>query len=327
MRQIVLEAPGKFVERQAQKPSAGPGEALVRIRRVGLCGTDFSAFVGRHPICTYPRVLGHELAGEIVEIGNNDHGLRAGDTCAIDPYLYCGSCPACRRGKTNCCEHVQVYGVHVDGGMQGYLPVRLDHLYKSDSLSADQLALIETLGIGAHAVDRSGLTKNETALVIGAGPIGLGIIGFARLTGASVSVVESNPHRRRFAEMAGVEARAELDNQIADAVFDATGSSASMSKSVEHVATMGRLVFVGLTKEPVKLNDGAFHQREITIYASRNSVGQFPRIIRLMEERKIDTCAWISDRMALKEVPSRLMCLPGKSTLVKAMVELDDSDI
>lgn len=326
MRQILLSAPGEFVERQVDRPSPQPGEAIVRVRRVGVCGSDFHAFAGRHPIYTYPRVLGHELAGEIAELPVNSNGFSIGDKCAIDPYIFCGTCRACRKGRTNCCEQLKLYGVHVDGGMQGYMSVRLDLLHKSKKLSLDELALIETLGIGAHAVVRSKLETGEIALVIGAGPIGLAVIQFARLVGASVRVVEFNPVRRAFASSMGAEALPEMDNKLADVVFDATGSSGSMANSLAHVAATGRLVFVGLTKDDVAINDTLLHRREITIYASRNSCGQFPRIIRLIEEGKIDIAPWITDRFSLAEVPFKLKDLPGSSTLIKAIVDLDDSD-
>jgi len=326
MRQILLKAPGELVERKVDPPAPQPGEAMVRIRRVGVCGSDFHALAGRHPIYTYPRVLGHELSGEIVAVPNGDARLSAGDKCAIDPYINCGTCAACRLGRTNCCEQLRLYGVHVDGGMQGYLSVRLDLVHKSRRLSLDQLALIETLGIGAHAVSRSGLQSGESALVIGAGPIGLAVIQFAQIAGARVSFVELNPWRSEFAERMGAN-QVSSEDQCADVVFDATGSAESMAGSLQRVSPAGRLVFVGLTKEPVAINDGLFHRREVTIYASRNSCGQFPRIIRMIEDGQIDITPWITDRMALAEVPSRLQDLPAKSTLIKALVELDDSDV
>jgi threonine dehydrogenase-like Zn-dependent dehydrogenase len=326
MRQILLIAPGELVERQVERPSPLPGEALVRMRRVGVCGSDFHALAGRQPIYTYPRVLGHELAGDVVEIPGDGNGIGVGDKCAIDPYIYCGSCRTCQRGRTNCCERLRLYGVHVDGGMQGFLCVRLDLLHKSEVLSLDQLVLIETLGIGAHAVSRSGLQQGESALVIGAGPIGLGVIQFAQIAGARVQVVDLNACRLRFAEMMGAEALHRAGDQLADVVFDVTGSSESMGDSLNHVAPAGRLVFVGLTKDSVAINDSLLHRREVTILASRNSCGQFPRIIHMIEEGRIDTTPWITDRMALTEVPRRLKDLPGSSTLIKAVVELDDSD-
>jgi len=326
MKQISLNAPGELVERHVQPASPSAGEALVRMKRVGVCGSDFHALAGRHPIYTYPRVLGHELSGEIVEIPPNNRGLHVGDLCAIEPYIYCGMCRACKKGRTNCCEQLRVYGVHVDGGMQGYLPVRIELLYQSKILSLDQLALIETLGIGAHAVERSALHNDEHVLVIGAGPIGLGVTQFALLAGARVSVVEYNPTRRRFVERMGARALAQPDGQAYDAVFDATGSAESMSTSLEYVAATGRLVYVGLTKDSLIINDSLLHRREITVMASRNSCNQFPRIIHTIEEGRIDTTPWITDRMGLSEVPFRLKDLPSKATLIKALVELDESD-
>jgi 2-desacetyl-2-hydroxyethyl bacteriochlorophyllide A dehydrogenase len=326
MRQILLKAPGELVERKVDRPTPLAGEALVRVRRVGVCGSDFHALAGRHPIYTYPRVLGHELGGEIVEVPRNGSELKPGDKCAIDPYINCGKCPACLRGRTNCCEQLRIYGIHVDGGMQGFLSVRIDLLHKSKTLSVDQLALIETLGIGAHAVSRSNLKKGESALVIGTGPIGLAVIQFAKIEGADVYFVEVNPSRRQFAEQMGAKPLTD-DNQLTDVVFDATGSAESMAASLQRVAPTGRLVYVGLTKELVAINDGLFHRREVTIYASRNSCGQFPRIIRMIEEGQIDTTPWITDRIALAEVPSRLGELIAKSSLIKALVELDESDV
>ncbi len=326
MRQILLREPGDFVDRQVPRPVASTGDALVRIRRVGVCGSDFHAFAGRHPAYTFPRVLGHELAGEIVEVPAGDHGIRAGDRCAIEPYLSCGKCRACKLGRPNCCQDLRLFGVHVDGGMQAFLSVPMQLLHKSEILSLDQLALIETLGVGAHAVRRSGLTKLEEALVIGAGPIGLAVTQFALATGAVVRIVEKNPWRRDFAGQFGVKAIEEPDDQLADVVFDATGNPKSMEASLQFVAPAGRLVFVGLCRDRVCIDDPLLHKREMTIYASRNSFGQFPRIIRMIEQSQIDTAPRITDRMPLADVPARLKDLPRNPHLIKAIVEVEEID-
>src|SRR5207244_4493585 len=179
MKQIVLEQPGRFASVDAPPPERRANEALVRVHRVGVCGTDLHAFAGRQPYFTYPRVLGHELGVEVVEVPANGRGVRPGDRCAVEPYLSCGECNACRAGKYNCCERLEVLGVHTDGGMRELIAVPVDRLHKSERLSLDQLALVETLGIGAHAVARSGLRAGEDALVVGAGPIGLAVVQFA----------------------------------------------------------------------------------------------------------------------------------------------------
>lgn len=325
MRQIVLQGPGEFMEREASVPVLSPGEAIVRIRKVGVCGSDFHAFAGRHPIYTYPRVLGHELAGEVIEVGANDFAIRVGDRCAIEPYISCGKCKPCKARRTNCCEQLRVIGIHVDGGMQGFLSVPLSLLHKSEKLSLDELALIETLGIGAHAVNRSNISAGQSALVIGAGPIGLAVAEFARVAGADVRVVEKNHWRKSFALSLGMKAFAESDGSLSDVVLDATGSSSSMSDSLSYVAATGRLIFVGLTKEPVILDDSLFHRREVTIHASRNSCGQFPRIIRMLEEGQINTQPWITDRMQLAQVPLEFKDLPSRPTLIKAMVDVEET--
>jgi 2-desacetyl-2-hydroxyethyl bacteriochlorophyllide A dehydrogenase len=326
MRQIVLEKPGQFVERQVPRPVRATSEALVRIRRVGVCGTDFHAFAGTQPIVTYPRVLGHEVGCEVVEAPANARRIGAGDRCAIEPYLSCGGCRACRLQRPNCCERLQVLGVHVDGAMQAFLTVPIDCLHKSDVLSLDQLALVETLGIGANAVKRSGLTKGEEALVVGAGPIGLSVLQFALAEGAPVRVIETSESRRAFASQFGAEIRPEWDGRVADVVFDATGSATSMAESLKYVAPAGRLVFVGLCKTRVPIDDAMFHAREVTLYASRNSCHQFPRIIRMIEDRRIDTTPWITDRVSLSEVPRVFPELRRRPGTFKAIVELHEAN-
>ena len=326
MRQIILQAPATFTERQVPEPSSEPGHALMRMRRVGVCGSDFHAYSGTHPAYTYPRILGHELAGEVLEAPPEQNRIKPGDQCAIEPYWACGSCRACLKGRTNCCDNLRVFGIHIDGGLQGALSVPLHLLHKSVVLDLDQLALVETLGIGAHAVQRSALQKGESALVIGAGPIGLSVTQFAQAAGADVVVVEKNPWRREFATSFGVEALSDAETRIADVVFDATGSAAAMGASLAHVSPTGRLVFAGLTKEPVCLNGALLHKREITVFASRNSREQFPRIIELIEKHEIDTSHWINERMPLAEVPRRFKDLVGNSSLIKAMIEIEAVD-
>jgi len=326
MKQIVLEGPGKFIEREASEPKLfSPSQALLRIRKVGVCGSDFHAFTGQHPIYTYPRVLGHELAGEVVQVGPNESGINVGDHCAIEPYISCGKCRACRIGHTNCCENIQVIGIHVDGGMQDLLNVPVSLLYKSKKLSLEELALVETLGIGAHAVVRSDLKPGESVLVIGAGPIGLAVAEFARIAGGDVHMVEKNEWRKSFATSVGIRSSSHTDGELADVVFDATGSAESMSSSLFLVAPSGRLVFVGLTKEPIMINDSHFHRNEVTICASRNSRGQFPRIIRMLEEEQINVLPWITDRMNLEHVPVEFQKLFDRPQLIKAIVDIEES--
>jgi len=327
MRQIVLQRPGEFLESTAQPPRRLGEMALVRVRSIGVCGTDLHAFAGRQPFFEYPRILGHELGVEVVELPPSVEGLQPGDRCAVEPYLNCRECPACRRGKTNCCESLQCLGVHCDGGMRPLISVPVRLLHKSDTLSLDELALVETLGIGAQAVRRAALEPGETVLVAGAGPIGLAAIQFAQAAGADITVLELSETRRRFVERWGVRALAEPDGQLYDAVFDATGNAASMEQSFAHVAHGGRLVLVGIVQGRIGFDDPSFHRRELTLLASRNSAGMFPDIIRMIEQRRIDTRPWITHHMTLAQVPSHFPQLRQQPGLVKAVIHTEEDDL
>jgi 2-desacetyl-2-hydroxyethyl bacteriochlorophyllide A dehydrogenase len=323
MQQVVLTGPGSLLRRDVSEPSAVQGEALFAIKRIGVCGSDFHAFAGRHPAYVYPRVLGHELSGIVLEAPQNEFGIEAGDRCAIDPYMNCQVCAPCRAGRSNCCERLQVLGIHRDGGMQDVVSVPFRLLHRSNKLSLDQLALVETLGIGAHAVARSGLREGDTVIVVGAGPIGLGAALFAREAGAKVLVIERNDMRRAFAEQRGWKTSQPSDEILGDVVFDATGSATVMAQSLNRVAPGGKLVFVGLTSEPVVLDDALFHKREVTLYASRNSVSQFPRIIKMLESGEIQVDDWITERLVLADLPAEFATLIDRPHLIKAVVDLD----
>jgi 2-desacetyl-2-hydroxyethyl bacteriochlorophyllide A dehydrogenase len=320
MKQIMLERPQCLVASESAPPVAGPGEALLRIHRVGVCGTDFHAFHGRQPFFTYPRVMGHELGAEVVETPANDRGIAVGDHCTVEPYLNCGKCAPCRSGHYNNCEDIRVLGVHSDGGLREFMAAPVDHIYKSPCLSFDQLALVEPLSIGAHAVMRSGLKPGEQALVVGAGPIGVAITQLALGVGAHVRVLEATAYRRALVERLGVEALAAMDDGLADVVIDATGNAASMAQAFARAGFGGRIVWVGIVPATVPVDDPTFHHRELTLFASRNSAGHFPRVIRMIEEGVIDTSPWITHRISLEEVPARfeeVTRLEGLKTIIE----------
>jgi 2-desacetyl-2-hydroxyethyl bacteriochlorophyllide A dehydrogenase len=338
MKTVRLEEPGLLANAEAGEP-AGPaaGEALVRVHRIGVCGTDFHAFGGSQPFFTYPRILGHELGVEVLEVGPGDSPVKPGDRCSVEPYINCQKCVACRSGKPNCCSELRVLGVHEDGGMRERMLVPVRKLHPSASLTYDQLALVETLGIGCHAVERAALTPGEFALVIGAGPIGLSVAQFAVEAGARVIVLDVNPARLdfcraqlRIAHAVGGAGEDPLDalkritgGDLPAAVFDATGNPRSMAAAFNYPAPGGRMVFVGLFQGDVTFNDPNFHRREMTLMASRNALpGDFRRIIRLIEERRIDTAPWITHRAPLGAVPGAFpsWALPA-SGVVKAMIE------
>jgi len=338
MKTIVLDQPGHFRLTDTAEPGEpAPGEALVRVRRIGICGTDLKAYEGKMPFIEYPRILGHELGVEIVDIGANDRGLKAGDLVSIEPYLNCGTCIACRRGKTNCCTSLKVLGVHTDGGMREFITVPVHKLHKSEILTIDQLALIETLVIGAHAVRRAQPEPGEFLLVIGAGPIGLTVIEAARASGAEIIVMDINPDRLSFAQrQIGVEhAVHAADNPVEHLlditsgdmptqVYDATGNLQSMNRSFDYLAAGGKLVFVGLVKDDITFSDPEFHRREMTVMSSRNGTADdFRWVIDKVESGAIDTRPWITHRVPFDGMIDQFPgWLDPASGVIKAMVEL-----
>jgi 2-desacetyl-2-hydroxyethyl bacteriochlorophyllide A dehydrogenase len=329
---ITLQEPGKFAVGDSGEPADVPaGHALVRVRRVGICGTDWHAFHGRQPFFNYPRVLGHELGVEVERVNDAASDLKPGDRCAVEPYLNCGKCIACRRGKSNCCTDLKVLGVHIDGGMRERIVVPTNKLHRSNKLSLDQLALVETLGIGCHAVARAGVEKGDTVLVIGAGPIGLAAIQFVQAAGVNPIVADTAESRLAFCRdqlkvERTLDARGDLKASLGElptCVIDATGNPGSMAKCFDLVAHGGRIVFVGLFQGELSFNDPNFHRREVTLMASRNALpADFTRIIKLVEDGVVDTTPWITHRAAAATLPQVLPAwLAPEANLLKAMLE------
>lgn len=341
MKTIILNQPQEFqlISRDFDDTLA-ENEALLKIHRIGICGTDYHAYRGRQPFFSYPRVLGHELGAEVIGLGSGAgaNGIKIGDKVSVEPYLNCGVCQPCQNGKTNCCESLKVLGVHIDGGMAEYLKVPVNKLHKSDILEYEQLALVETLGIGSHAVQRANVTENDIVLVIGAGPIGLSVIQFAKINGAKIAVMDFSKQRLDFAnEAIGIDEsiiasedfsaddlRNILKGNMPTVVFDATGNAQSMMKAFSYVAFGGKLVYVGLFQGDVTFFDPDFHRREITLLASRNALpADFKHIISKMESGQINTKAWLTHEAAFDDLPTIFETwLDPKSQVIKAMVVL-----
>ncbi|MBT5832023.1 MAG: zinc-binding alcohol dehydrogenase family protein [Candidatus Latescibacteria bacterium] len=337
MKTILLEKPEHFTTLETDLPNEpGDGEALVSVQKIGICGTDLHAFRGRQPFFSYPRILGHELGVEVLSVGPNVDQVKRGDHCAVEPYLNCGTCIACRHGKFNCCEDLEVLGVHIDGGMREQIIVPAHKLHRSDTLALEQLALVETLGIGSHAVDRAQLASQENILVIGAGPIGLSVIQFAQVEGVNITLLEPNAQRVAFCQehfnisntitrLDNIEGdlRHALGGDLPMCVFDATGNVHSMHNAFSLVASGGRLTLVGIVLDDITFKDPEFHRREMTLLSSRNSLPQnFKKIIQLMESGEIDTQPWITHRATydifIDQFPKWLNPEEG---VVKAMLE------
>jgi alcohol dehydrogenase len=312
----------------------------VKIHRVGICGTDLSGYLGKMPFFSYPRIPGHELGVEVVAVGEGVTNVKVGDRAAIEPYINCQTCYSCTRGHTNCCENHKTLGVHIDGGLTPLYTIPARKLHVSKKLTFEQLALVETLGIGLHAVNRANPRPDETVLVIGAGPIGLATIEFAKLAGSRVIVMDLNGDRLRFVrEKMGVTDTIQAEGLDADVktftgltagklgnvVVDATGSAKSMAAAYNFVGFTGRLVWVGITQDPITVTQPLMHRREMTFLASRNALAsEFTRIIRLIEGGKIDTRPWITHSVPFDAMIGEFpKWLKPETGVVKAMVEVN----
>ena len=340
MKAIQLLEPKHFQYIEIDDPGRpGPGQALVRTHRMGICGTDISGFLGKMPFFSYPRIPGHELGVEVLEVGEGVSNVAAGDRCSVEPYMNCGQCYPCRKGAPNCCEKLNVIGVMVDGGLCERFLIRAEKLHSSTKLSMEQLALVETLAIGCHANDRGNPTNGDHALIIGAGPIGLATLEFARLTGASITVMDMNPERLEFCRnnynidhtIVFKGDGSEMDQVLAatngdkfTVVTDATGSHHSMANALSYVAHTGSLVYVGITTQEVSFLHTVLHKPEITLKASRNALpADFGRIIELIEEGTINTDTWITHRTSYDDIVGEFETLTKPETgVIKAVIEV-----
>jgi 2-desacetyl-2-hydroxyethyl bacteriochlorophyllide A dehydrogenase len=335
MKTIVLEEPGQFRLLETEPPQqADVNSALVRVLKVGICGTDLHAYEGTQPFFSYPRILGHELAVEIVAT-NGETTLKQGDICAVRPYINCGDCIACQRGITNACEKMRVLGVHHDGGMREMFTVPLNHLHYAPNVPVEHLALVEMLAIGAHAVRRANLDGGANVLVIGAGPIGLGTAEFARVAGTNVAVMDINPDRLAFCRdqlkfehtLSALNApeatlRSAFGGNLPTVVFDATGNASSMHKSFEFVAHGGNLIYVGLFKGDITFSDPYFHSREMSLLASRNATAQdFDWVIECLSNQAIRLDGWVTHTATPEQlIEDFASWLKPETGVIKAML-------
>lgn len=322
---------------EVPSPTCGDGEALVNIRRIGICGTDLHAYQGNQPFFTYPRVLGHELSGVIAKVGDNPEGLKRGDEVVIAPYLACGTCVACRDGKTNCCTDLSLIGVHQDGGMCESISIPTHQLLKANGLSLEQMAIVECLGIGAHAVRRAQIQRGEFTLVVGAGPIGMGAMQFARIAGGDVIAMDINDQRLAYCQYnLGVRHTINALNDphgqlkkitggdYPTKVLEATGSPKSMQVGFDYVAHGGSYILIGFAKADISFHDPEFHKRETSLLASRNAtIDDMKDVIKAMSDGEIETDTFITHRVAFDDMLNHFESwLTPETQVIKAMVEL-----
>lgn len=337
MRAVVCRRPGELALVERPEERRAEGEALIAVRRIGVCGTDYHIYEGSHPYLQYPRVIGHELSGEVLETTPGS-AFTLGQRVVVNPYVSCGACIACRKGKPNCCVRIEVLGVHRDGGMCERISVPERNLYPAGNLTFDEAASVEFLSIGAHAAARSGLKPGDRALVVGAGPIGLGVALFAGLAGGNMTVIDLDCGRLDFVTRAGIAGRVipaddGTDERVAEAtngegfdvVFDATGNRGSIEAAVRHVAHGGSLVLVSVVNESITFSDPELHKREMTVFGSRNAVRlDFERVMAAIEGRRIPLQRMLTHRTSLARAAADIpRWTTDKTGLVKALVEIE----
>ena len=306
MKYIVCEKPRKFLLKEKEAPARKENEALLQINKVGICGTDLHAYAGNQAYFEYPKILGHELASEVIDIGENDKGIKIGDKVVVMPYICCGVCFACNKGKTNCCENITVLGVHADGGLQEQISVPINLLLPANHLSDDQIAIVEPLAIGAHAIRRSGIETDENVAVVGCGPIGIGIIKLAQIAGANVIALDMNEQRLNYAKdkigadhvvnVGGNALRevSEITNgDLCSIVFDASGNKNALETCPDYMSNGGKFVLVGLSKGELTYSHPKVHAKEMTLLCSRNATKEdFEYVMTILD--KFPTSSFIT---------------------------------
>ena len=336
MKTLICQKPGSLRLEDRPFPVPGPGEVLLRVRRVGVCGTDLHAFEGTQPYFSYPRILGHELGCEVAD-ANGHEGLRDGDAVTVIPYIHCGHCGACLKGRPNCCVSLSVLGVHADGGMQEYMAVPASAVVYGDGLGLDVLALVEPLAIGAHGVRRAAIGPGEDVLVIGAGPIGMGLMCFARMQGARVIAMDVNSGRLEACRALGVECRIHSGTEASeeavreitggrmpDVVIDATGNLSAINHAFGLLSHAGRYVLVGLQKGDIQFSHPAFHKREATLMSSRNATAaDFHTVMGRFHDGSLSADDFLTHRASLQETAALFPTWQDPATgVVKALIHI-----
>ena len=339
MKALVCTKPQQFDYQQIERPEITNSNAILKVKRIGICGTDLHAFEGTQPFFNYPRILGHELACEVAEIEENSD-FKVGDAVTFIPYFSCGECIACRNKKPNCCTDIQVFGVHIDGGMSEYISVPIQFLVKSQGLSFDELALVEPLAIGCHGVNRANVQANEFVLVVGAGPIGLGTMEFAKIAGAKVIALDVNDLRLTFCqEKLSVDftinalsdnvlarLREITNNDMPTVIIDATGNLTAIESAFQYLAHGGKYILVGLQKGEISFSHPEFHKREATLMSSRNATRQdFEQVIDAMKKGLVKPTTYITHRVNFEQVKDNFESwLNPTNGVIKAIVNFDN---
>ena len=304
-----------------QMPKPKEGEALLRVKSAGICGSDIGAFRGTNGLVSYPRIIGHEIAGEVISIPeNNKNGIKPGDRVIVDPYLYCGHCYPCSIGRTNCCVDLKVLGVHVDGGMAEYFCHPADMLLKvPDDMPWDIIPLAEPLTIALHGIHRLKLKAGEHIAINGAGPIGLLAAMVALHYGAEPIMIDLVKERLDFAKSLGVQYTINLreedlvekvseytNGRMAECVMEASGANSAIRATLDIVSHAGRIALTGWPKQETPIPTDMITRKEVDVRGARTSAGEFPEAIELIYHQKVDARRILTKVISIDEAPETI---------------------
>jgi threonine dehydrogenase-like Zn-dependent dehydrogenase len=337
MRALVIDRPGEARVIDIDRPAEDPTQASMRVRRIGLCGTDLSTFLGKNPLVTYPRIPGHEVAATLERVPVNDLGVVAGMDVTMSPYTSCGQCTACRQGRVNACRFNQTLGVQRDGALTESFSMPLAKLYPAP-LPIEELCLVEPLTVGCHAVSRGRVTAEDTVAIYGCGGIGLGAVAAAAFREANVIAIDLDDKKLAIAASAGARhlihsGRDNVHDRLQeitgghgpDVVIEAIGRPETFRAAVEEVAFTGRVVYIGYAKDHVSYDTRLFVQKELDILGSRNALpGDFREVIRMFEQKRFPTAEAISATVPLEEAPAILRAWSeNPAAYTKIMIAFD----
>jgi 2-desacetyl-2-hydroxyethyl bacteriochlorophyllide A dehydrogenase len=341
MKQISLNRPFEFIEKNAEMPLLGRNELLVQVKSIGICGTDIHAFYGNQPYFNYPRVLGHELSGIIVDSTSASKAYIEKQVCII-PYLSCGKCSICQKGKTNCCTHLKVIGVHVDGGYGTYLAVPEENIILSQEIiDFDHLSMVEPLSIAYHGIERAGISENDWVIIFGAGPIGIGALIFTRYKTNKIILIDVNQHRINYCKSKlsidhtfnGLDTNLNehikelTQGNFADILIDATGNKQAIQMQLAYLAHGGKWIWIGLQKEELRINHPEFHKREATLMSSRNATkNDFQEVLDKIQQKEIFPDLLITHHLLFEEVVTGFPELIKEATYIKGIIHLHESE-
>ena len=341
MKALQITEPGKTALVDRTMPKLSAGEVLLKVHTIGYCGSDLNTFRGLNPLVEYPRVPGHEIGAVIVGSGADVPAEWAeGLEVTVSPYTNCGKCSACRRGRWNCCRHNQTLGVQREGALTEFIVASWRKLYRSPKLCLRELALVESLTVGFHAVDRGRVTESDTVLVFGCGAIGLGAITGGAYRRARVIAVDIDNAKLALAKRCGaaltINSQTEkLHDRLLEftadegpeVIIEAVGLPQTFRAAVEEACFAGRVVYIGYAKKPVEYEAKYFVMKELDIMGSRNATPQdFQTVIQMLEGGRFPVDAVISKTVPLAEAGAALQAWSeNPSAFTKIQIVVGDA--